>query len=384
MLDHVFFFFKLWLINFANINRWCIIKETGKVKNIFFALERTSELQLAAASRVKETTDEKENVRLFEVDDKADEVSVVRRSVPLPGQFNPRATGTVWRKCEDGAFACGNQSWNHKHSQRFKQRSPERKSDVTRTAGPVAVVLEVALVKAAPDARFLPHLVNLRHAQLRVGLEKQLSRLDCEVVLRPVPKILELMVVKRREGIHAGGEKKRKNKTPENKESEQWFSGLCKSVGVGGQCVPRVIKTIGDNCIMAKCTMRSLECKAQTHFSIWWDRFRRHSVMSHCVRIQTLWNGGNVDLGTEIPCNSRRKQQKWEPDRSLLGTVVVYYSRSKRGTSALIFARNVTPTPSPCFFLVFFKMTLLLPTQNIHLAWRTLRLPRQNKHRRLH
>lgn len=50
---------------------------------------------MAAASRVKETTDEKENVRLFEVDDKADEVSVVRRSVPLPGQFNPCATGTV-------------------------------------------------------------------------------------------------------------------------------------------------------------------------------------------------------------------------------------------------------------------------------------------------
>lgn len=42
-----------------------------------------------------ETTDGKENVRLFEVDDKADEVSVVRRSVPLPGQFNPCATGTV-------------------------------------------------------------------------------------------------------------------------------------------------------------------------------------------------------------------------------------------------------------------------------------------------
>lgn len=63
----------------------------------------------------------------------------------------------------------------------------KRKSDVTRTAGPVAVVSEIALVKAAPDARFLPHLVNLRHAQLRVGLEKQFSRLDCEVVLRPVP-----------------------------------------------------------------------------------------------------------------------------------------------------------------------------------------------------
>lgn len=65
-----------------------------------------------------------------------------------------------------------------------------------RTAGSVAVVPELALVKAALDARLLPHLVDLGHAQLRVGSEEQLARLDCEVVLGPVPQILELMVVK--------------------------------------------------------------------------------------------------------------------------------------------------------------------------------------------
>lgn len=43
---------------------------------------------------------------------------------------------------------------------------------MTHTAGSVAVVSEIALVKAALDARLLPHLVNLRHAQLRVGSEK--------------------------------------------------------------------------------------------------------------------------------------------------------------------------------------------------------------------
>lgn len=74
---------------------------------------------------------------------------------------------------------------------------------MTLTAGSVAVVPEIALIKAALGARFLPHLANLGHAQLWVGSEKQLSRLDGEVVLLPVPKILELLVVECREGIHA-------------------------------------------------------------------------------------------------------------------------------------------------------------------------------------
>lgn len=62
------------------------------------------------------------------------------------------------------------------------------------------------------------------------------------------------------------------------------------------------------NCIMEMCTMSSLEYNALIHFNIWWDRFRKLSVMSHCVRIQTLRNGCNVDLGTEIPCSSRRTE----------------------------------------------------------------------------
>lgn len=78
---------------------------------------------------------------------------------------------------------------------------------MTLTAGSVAVVAEIALVEAALDASLLPHLANLGHAQFWVGSEKQLSRLDSEVVLLPVPKILELLVVKRREGIHARGQK---------------------------------------------------------------------------------------------------------------------------------------------------------------------------------
>lgn len=67
----------------------------------------------------------------------------------------------------------------------------------TLTAGSVAITPEHALLKVALDARLLPHLADLGHAQLWVGSEKQLTRLDGEVVLLPVPKILELLVVKR-------------------------------------------------------------------------------------------------------------------------------------------------------------------------------------------
>lgn len=81
------------------------------------------------------------------------------------------------------------------------------KAYLTLTAGSVAVVSEIALIKVALDARLVPHFADLRHAELRVGSEKQLSCFDREVVLLPVPKILELLVVDCREGIGAIGEK---------------------------------------------------------------------------------------------------------------------------------------------------------------------------------
>lgn len=60
----------------------------------------------------------------------------------------------------------------------------------------------------ALDARLFPHLADLRYAQLGVGSEKQLPCIDGEVVLLPIPEILELLVVERREGVHAGGERR--------------------------------------------------------------------------------------------------------------------------------------------------------------------------------
>lgn len=75
------------------------------------------------------------------------------------------------------------------------------------TARSVAIVSEIALIEATLYACLLPHLANLGHAQFWVCSEKQLSCLDGKVVLLPVPKILKLLVVKCREGIHAGGQK---------------------------------------------------------------------------------------------------------------------------------------------------------------------------------
>lgn len=61
---------------------------------------------------------------------------------------------------------------------------------LTLTAGSVAVVSEITLIKAGLDACFVPHFADLGHAQLRVGSEVQLSCFDGQIVLLPVPKIL--------------------------------------------------------------------------------------------------------------------------------------------------------------------------------------------------
>lgn len=148
------------------------------------------------------------NLRLLVVDDKADEVSVVWRAVPLPGQFDPCTAGAVGLKLQDGAF-----TWRVTGTIQIlqyasvKQTNKKKCHRATLTAGSVPIIPEDALLKVALDARLIPHLADLGHAQLWVGSEKQLTRLDGEVVLLPVPKILQLLVVKRRESVHAAGQK---------------------------------------------------------------------------------------------------------------------------------------------------------------------------------
>lgn len=50
------------------------------------------------------------NLRFLVVDDKADEVSIVARTVALPGKFDPCAARAVGLKLQDGASTCGKKS----------------------------------------------------------------------------------------------------------------------------------------------------------------------------------------------------------------------------------------------------------------------------------
>lgn len=70
------------------------------------------------------------------------------------------------------------------------------------TAGSFAVVTEIALLRLHGDACLVPHLVDLRHAQLRVEVEKQAPIQNGQVVLIPVPQVLQALVVDGGERVH--------------------------------------------------------------------------------------------------------------------------------------------------------------------------------------
>lgn len=71
------------------------------------------------------------------------------------------------------------------------------------------VVLQVALL----GARYLLHLPDLRHAELRVVVEEGPAALDGQVVLGPIPQFSEVLVVQRVESIRTEKTKKMKMKT---------------------------------------------------------------------------------------------------------------------------------------------------------------------------
>lgn len=52
----------------------------------------------------------KNNLRFLVVDNKADKVSIVARTVALPGKFDPCAARAVGLKLQDGASTCGETS----------------------------------------------------------------------------------------------------------------------------------------------------------------------------------------------------------------------------------------------------------------------------------
>lgn len=71
------------------------------------------------------------------------------------------------------------------------------------TAGSFTVVTEISLLWLHSDARLLPHRVNLRHAEFGVQTEEETSISNRQVVLTPVPQVLQVLVVDGGERIHA-------------------------------------------------------------------------------------------------------------------------------------------------------------------------------------
>ncbi len=71
------------------------------------------------------------------------------------------------------------------------------------TAGSFTVVTEVTLLWLHSDARLIPHRVDLGHTEFGVLTEEETSSPNGQVVLTPVPKILQVLVVDGGERIHA-------------------------------------------------------------------------------------------------------------------------------------------------------------------------------------
>lgn len=82
------------------------------------------------------------------------------------------------------------------------------KGDVEKilTAGLFTVVKEVPLLWFLCPARFLPHLVDFRYAQFGVQAKEEASVQNREVVLVPVPQVLQVLVVDGGEGVYADNE----------------------------------------------------------------------------------------------------------------------------------------------------------------------------------
>lgn len=88
------------------------------------------------------------------------------------------------------------------------QKSAERPAAQILTAGSFAVVAKVPLLWFYGYARLVPHLVDLRHAELRVQAKEKASVQNSQVVLIPVPQILQVLVVDGGECIHAGNRRR--------------------------------------------------------------------------------------------------------------------------------------------------------------------------------
>ena len=69
------------------------------------------------------------------------------------------------------------------------------------TADSVSVVADIRLDVFLGDACLLPHLADLGKAKFGVETEEEFASVDGQVVLSPVPRVLQVLVVQRSEGI---------------------------------------------------------------------------------------------------------------------------------------------------------------------------------------
>lgn len=81
--------------------------------------------------------------------------------------------------------------------------SCSKQTDEKRTVCTPAIVAELVLHELLLDACFQPHLANLGHAQVGVPAKEEFPCVNGQVVLWPVPQKLEVLVIKRWEGVHA-------------------------------------------------------------------------------------------------------------------------------------------------------------------------------------
>lgn len=75
---------------------------------------------------------------------------------------------------------------------------------LTRSLVPVGLGGDVVLHVARLQPSHLLHLVDLRHAQLGVVMEKQASLQDGQLVFGPIPQLPQILVVQRVERVVSG------------------------------------------------------------------------------------------------------------------------------------------------------------------------------------
>lgn len=87
------------------------------------------------------------------------------------------------------------------HSNSCSNRSSLRAEVLTRSLVSVGLGGDVVLDLSLLEARHLLHLVDLRHAEFGVVMEKHASLQDGQLVLGPVPQLPQVLVVQRVEGV---------------------------------------------------------------------------------------------------------------------------------------------------------------------------------------